>query len=232
MYTCRANNSAGTAERKLRLAIKCKYTYWSKTHHFLFIVDLLFICHNYICKKKKKKNVTWGPFNHSNITTWKYNVVEIIYSFHSLFKLIVECNKLGNANTNWKVLCQSQIWRKRYENLTPYMLHETSFSNLNVNCILCHNYICKKKKKKNVTWGPFNHSNITTWKYNVVEIIYSFHSLFKLIVECNKLGNANTNWKVLCQSQIWRKRYENLTPYMLHETSFSNLNVNCILCCI
>ena len=114
VYTCRANNSAGTAERKLRLAIKCKYIHCSKTHHFLFIVDLLFICHNYFCKKKKK-NVRWGLFNHFNITTWKY-VVEIIYSFHSLFKLIVESNKWGNANTYLKVFCQSQIWRKRYEN--------------------------------------------------------------------------------------------------------------------
>ena len=65
----------------------------------------------------KKVNVSWGLFNQSDITTWKYNVVEIIYSFHSLYKLIVECNKRGNANT--KVFCQSQIWRKRYENLIP-----------------------------------------------------------------------------------------------------------------
>ena len=47
--------TAGTAERKLRLAIKSKYIHCSKTHHFLFIVDLLFICHNYFCKKKKKE---------------------------------------------------------------------------------------------------------------------------------------------------------------------------------
>lgn len=53
VYTCRANNSAGTAEKKLRLAIKCKYIHCSTTHHFLFILDLLFICYNYFCKKKK-----------------------------------------------------------------------------------------------------------------------------------------------------------------------------------
>ena len=53
VYTCRANNSAGTAEKKSRLAIKCKYIHCSTTHHFLFILDLLFICYNYFCKKKK-----------------------------------------------------------------------------------------------------------------------------------------------------------------------------------
>ena len=48
VYTCRANNSAGTAEKKLRLAIKCKYIHCSTTHHFLFIVDLLFISYTYV----------------------------------------------------------------------------------------------------------------------------------------------------------------------------------------
>ena len=55
VYTCRANNSAGTAEKKLRLAIKCKYIHCSTTHHFLFILDLLFICYNYFCKKKNQR---------------------------------------------------------------------------------------------------------------------------------------------------------------------------------
>ena len=56
VYTCRANNSAGTAEKKLRLAINCKYIHCSTTHHFLFIVDLLFIINNnYFCKKKKER---------------------------------------------------------------------------------------------------------------------------------------------------------------------------------
>lgn len=53
-YTCRANNSAGTAEKKLRLAIKCKCIHCSTTH-FLFILDLLFICYYYFCKKRNQR---------------------------------------------------------------------------------------------------------------------------------------------------------------------------------
>ena len=91
VYTCRANNSAGTAERKLRLAINCKYIHGSKTHHFLFIVDLLFICHKNF--GKKKRTLVKDRLTTLILQPQKYNVVEIIYSFHSLFKLIVECNK-------------------------------------------------------------------------------------------------------------------------------------------
>ena len=43
VYTCRAKNSAGTAEKQLRLAIKCKYIHCSATRHLLFIGDFLFI---------------------------------------------------------------------------------------------------------------------------------------------------------------------------------------------
>ena len=43
VYTCKANNSAGTAEKQLRLAIKCKYILCSVTHHLLLIGDFLFI---------------------------------------------------------------------------------------------------------------------------------------------------------------------------------------------
>lgn len=54
VYTCRAKNSAGTAETKLRLAIKCKYIHCSTTHYFLFIVDFYLYVTIIFVKKKER----------------------------------------------------------------------------------------------------------------------------------------------------------------------------------
>ena len=61
VYTCRANNSAGTAERKLRIAIKCKYIHCSKTHHFLSLLIYYLYVTIIFVKKKERSLRTVSP---------------------------------------------------------------------------------------------------------------------------------------------------------------------------